>query len=223
MNTALVKIDVAAADLGVAVRRIEQMFEGVDARMGSLVWVFDFAKVPRQSARREPRFWRPELLAVAGGDGALLGKYRGYELDWVIDKILPVNRTSFHAGEVDQLFQIRHNTRSCFADLTGMLNDRRNFYPRAMLVEFLKRRWFGAVYDRSTSCRAQYSPRGRAKMRRLREEVVRPGGCEMEARMQAPELETRGANLSSPRAATVKETDNHEPIGATGTGSNGAN
>lgn len=196
MNTALVKIDVAAADLNVAVRRIEQMYEGADPRMGSLVWVFDFAKAPRSSARREPRFWRPELLAVAGGDGALRAKYNGYELGWVINKILPVNRVNFHAGEVDQLFQIRHNTRSCFAELNGMLSERRNFYERATLVEFLRRRWFGALYERGACRASDYNPRGRAKKGK--------------AACVVPELEIQDVNFSSPRAAAMTTADNTE-------------
>lgn len=180
MNTALVKIDVAAADLGLAVRRIEQMFEGRDLTTGSLVWVFDFAKSLEKNARRVPRFWRPELLAVASGDGALRGKYVGFELDWVIDKILPVNRSHFHAGEVDQLFQIRHNTRKNYPELNGTLRDGRNYYERATLVAFLKRRWLGAVYERAMN----------------------------EARVAAPEPEVQSLKFFPPRAAATTSADN---------------
>lgn len=148
MNTALVKIDVASADLGLTVRRIEQMAEGIDLRSGALVWVFDFAVDGKGGARRDPRFWRPELLAAAGEDGAQQKKFVGYELEWVIAKILPVKRSKFYAGEVDQLFQTRPCTRLRYGDMPGELSSGRHVYARATLVDFLRRRWMGAVYQR---------------------------------------------------------------------------
>jgi hypothetical protein len=147
MNAVLVKIDVAAADLGVSIRTIEKMVDGGDLTLAALVWVFDFANVPGEN-RRDLRFWRPELAAHAAGNPRRFG---GYELAWVIKSILPERRANFHAGEFDQLFQSRHCTRRAFPDLAGRMQDRRNFYARAELVDFLTRRWLGAVFNRKPS------------------------------------------------------------------------
>ena len=149
MNATLVKIDVAAADLNVGVRNIERMVDGGDLVMRGLVWVFDFANDPATSTRRELRLWRTELLARASADHTKQHRYGNWELDWVISKILPKGRKYFQAGEVDQLFQIRHNTRLEFgAQLNGNLKNGANTYDRANLVAFLKRRWLGNCFDR---------------------------------------------------------------------------
>jgi hypothetical protein len=143
MNAALVKIDVIAADLGVGVRRIEAMVDGGDLVTQPLVWVFDFANDPGNGPRRELRFWRTEALALSENLGAR-NKLANCELVEVLEKILPRSRENFHAGEVDQLFQIRHNTRLDYADLGGSQFGGRNFYQRETLAAFLERRWLGA-------------------------------------------------------------------------------
>lgn len=143
MNAALVKIDVAAADLGVGVRRIEAMVDGGDLVTSPLLWVFNLSTDLRNSSRRELRFWRPELAAHAAGEPE---KFAQQELLWVIRRILLEKRTSYHAGEVDQMFQIRHNTRlEMHAELCGSMASGRSFYPRQALVSFLQRRWLSGT------------------------------------------------------------------------------
>ncbi len=153
VNAALVKIDVAAADLGRSVTQIFELVDGGTLLETGLVWVFNLAN-DASTTRRDLRFWREELLARAAqrAGGSHPGKYGHWELDWVIARILPVKRTQFHAGEVDQLFQIRPRTRIDFgAELNGEMKDGRNFYARPVLAEFLKRRWLGALYQRSST------------------------------------------------------------------------
>ena len=106
MHAALVKIDVAAVDLRASIRRIEQMVDGGTSAGDGLLWVFNFAR--RGGRRRDLRFWRSELLARASGNAANTNRLTIKE---VLAEILPTTRARFHAGEVDQLFQIRPNTR----------------------------------------------------------------------------------------------------------------
>jgi hypothetical protein len=142
MKTELVKIDVAAADLGRSVARISDLVDGGRLGEPGLLWTFNLA-VDFHSQRRSLRFWRPELLALAQGEP---GKYHRHKIAGVIALILPEKRASFHAGEVDQLLQIRPRTRIDYGDeLPGRLNDRRNTYSRQELESFLKRRWIGAA------------------------------------------------------------------------------
>jgi len=142
MNAALVKIDVAAADLGKSVNTLFEMAEGGTLIERGLLWVFDFSN--GDTDRRDLRFWRPEILVCANKDVALHTKFRGWELDWVLARILPVKRTNFHAGEVNQLFQLRPRTRIDFGEeLNGKMKGGCNFYSRAVLVKFLTARWLG--------------------------------------------------------------------------------
>lgn len=177
MNAALVKMDVAAADLQVGVRVIERMVDGGDLVVRGLVWVFDFANDLDGGTRRELRFWRPELLARANADSTKQHKYANWELDWVIAQILPGRRKTFQAGEVDQLFQIRHNTRLAFgAELNGNLRNGANTYERDNLAAFLKRRWLGACFDRRQGAGANFAADGVAFKTTSREHApgVRP-------------------------------------------------
>jgi hypothetical protein len=141
MNTVLVKTDVAAADLNLSIRRIEQMVDGGTPAEPALLWVFNFAVNPTGPIR-SLRFWRPELQARAAGQA----NFSWMGISQVIDEILPVTRAYFHAGEVDQMFQIRHNTR---IELIQAMAERRegnsNVYQRATLVEFLENRWLGRL------------------------------------------------------------------------------
>ena len=154
MQASLVKIDVAAADLGKSVAMIFDLVEGSYLLEPGLVWVFNLAN-NAAGARRDLRFWRPELTARAQGAGQSPTAYGRYEIDWVIARILPEKRSQFHAGEVDQLFQIRPRTRIDFgAELNGELKEGRNFYARPVLAQFLKRRWLGAISARLAQARA---------------------------------------------------------------------
>lgn len=147
MRAALIKIDGVAERLGRGVRAVEAMVDGGDLVDGGLVWVFDLAKT---DTRRELRFWLREVEARASDRGQF-HKLANWELDWVLAQILPPSKKFFQAGEVDHLFQIRHNTRLEFgAELNGNLTNGANTYARANLVAFLTRRWLGAVYDRKT-------------------------------------------------------------------------
>jgi hypothetical protein len=142
MTVALVKIDVAAADLGKSIVSIEQLVDGSTRRESGLLWVFNLARKP-DGRIRALRFWRPELAARAQGG---FQNYEGRDIDWVIGQILPDRRTQLHAGEVDALFQIRPTTRLKYgAELPGKLNGGSNSYSRPALAAFLKRRWVGGA------------------------------------------------------------------------------
>jgi hypothetical protein len=148
MNIALVKIDVAAVDLGKSVRQIEQLVVGGAVHEKGLLWIFNLANNP-SGRLRSLRFWRPELLARSRGDPE---KYHRCKIDDIIAIILPGRRTDFHAGEVDQLFQIRCNTRIDYgAELAGKLRGRRHVYSREKLAAFLQRRWLGASQGKAFS------------------------------------------------------------------------
>ena len=168
MQAALVKIDVAAARLGWSAAKLFDLADGGAVTASNLfekgfVWVFDLANdLASQngrcgSHRRDLRFWWPEIEARASDDTSKHGKFSSYEIEWVINKILPVKRQNFHAGEVDQMFQIRPRTRidlhAELFPLSAAAGERAgvrcpNFYPRAALVNFLQRRWLGAVSAR---------------------------------------------------------------------------
>jgi hypothetical protein len=147
MNAQLVKIDVAAADLDKSVKALFEMADGGTLIERALQWVFDFSNGDAcriGQHRRDLRFWRPEILARASKDVSLHNKYRGWQLDWVLARILPPKRLNFHAGEVDQLFQLRPRTRIDFGEeLNGKIAGGRNFYTRDVLVKFLTGRWIG--------------------------------------------------------------------------------
>jgi hypothetical protein len=140
MNSALVKIDVAAHITRKPVPVLFAMADGGDLVDRALLWVFDLSN-GEQGARRELRFWEPELQTRANPDPTKHNKYCGWELDWVIKKVLPEKRAAFHAGEVDYLFQIRPRTRIDFTELNGEMKQGRNFYSRQVLADFLTRRW----------------------------------------------------------------------------------
>lgn len=146
MNAALVKIDVAAADLDRSVAQVFDLVDGGTLLEKGITWVFNLANDP-DGDRRDLRFWRPEVLAHGHRD--IIGKYADWPIERVLAKILPEKRVNFHAGEVDKLFQIRPRTRiDLHGELAGALDGGRNFYSRAALAAFLTRRWLGAVSKR---------------------------------------------------------------------------
>jgi len=140
MFPALVKIDVATVLTGQSILTLFQRADGASLTEPTLVWVFNFSNgdpqtVSTKSRRRDLRFWHPELVAT---------EEKKLKLDQVIARILPAKKIIFHAGEVDQLFQLRPRTRIDFADLHGEIKARRYAYTRATLVEFLRNRWIGS-------------------------------------------------------------------------------
>ena len=142
MNAQLVKIDVAADLLQKSIPEIVDMVDGGTLLLRGLAWVFNVARNP-QSRDRELRFWRPELLTRVNGGRS---RFNNWELDWVIDRILPVKKLTIHAGELDQMFQLRPRTRIDFGEeLNGAMKGGRNFYSREVLAQFLRRRWLGAI------------------------------------------------------------------------------
>ena len=144
-RTALVKVEVAAADLSRPVSHIYDLVDGGSATEAGLLWAFDLARHPGRQ-RRSLRCWRPELLARADGDGR---KYHRQPVTWIIAQILPETRQTFHAGEVDRLFQIRPRTRiDLHSELKGVLVAGRNIYRRPRLAAFLARRWVGTLATR---------------------------------------------------------------------------
>jgi hypothetical protein len=145
MNAQLVKIDVAAAALGWGADKLFDLVDGGSLLERGFAWVFNLAN-DAEGGRRDLRFWFPEIQARAKGNDR---QYSFYEIEWVIVRILPEKRVNFHAGEVDQMFQIRPRTRIDLHDeICGRLDGGRNFYSRKALAEFLRRRWLGAVYSR---------------------------------------------------------------------------
>jgi len=141
MNAQLVKLDVAAARLGwSAVKLLSLADEGTLLEPG-FIWVWNLAN-NLQGDRRDLRFWWDEV--VARDEGGDVGEGHDLSLDQVIEKILPIRRTTFHAGEVDSMFQIRHRTRLDYGlELNGGLVKGRTLYPRETLAAFLRRRWLG--------------------------------------------------------------------------------
>lgn len=145
MQAALVKIDVAAACLGKSATHLFGLAEGGFLGEPGLEWVFNLANDP-EAKRRDLRFWLPELQTRTNQPSnhptiqpSIL------DLEAVVAQILPLKRQNFHAGEVDQLLQIRPRTRIDFGEeLGGTKQAGRNFYERDMLAAFLRRRWLGA-------------------------------------------------------------------------------
>jgi hypothetical protein len=143
MRAALVKIDVAAADLDKSVRLLRQLTIGGDMFEDGLEWVFNLANNP-EGKRRDLRFWRPELLARQSGQPA--SQMANLGLEYVIDQSLPVKRVRFHASEVDQLLQIRPRTRiDLDKQMPGQLIDGTYWYDRTVIAAFLRNRWLGAT------------------------------------------------------------------------------
>jgi hypothetical protein len=148
MKTALVKIDLATATLGKSAKKVFELVDGGTVSENGFLWIFNVACNPRSRAR-QLRIWWPELIARTQGDAA---KYSHCKIEQVIADILPPSRSTFQAGEVDQLFQIRPNTRIDYGmELAAVMKAGRNSYSRATLAAFLKRRWLGAVTQKGKS------------------------------------------------------------------------
>jgi len=141
MQPVLVKIDVAVVQMHRSVRAIYGMAEGGTRLDKALCWVFDFSRGNR-CTRRDLRFWYPELMARGGTDDARRYGYSGFQLEWVIKRILPESRQRFSAGEVSEWLQIRHNTRAALLPADGWAN-RRAYYLRQTLAGFLRQCWVG--------------------------------------------------------------------------------
>lgn len=159
MQPVLVKIDVAVVELRRSVRAIYQLAEGGSKMDKALCWVFDFSQASH-GKRRDLRFWYPELQARSSADAARRHCYDGFQLDWVIKRILPASRPSFSAGEVSEWFQIRHNTRAELLPADDIIGGRA-FYGRQTLAGFLQQCWVGEL-GRSPAGRAPLSAAGRA-------------------------------------------------------------
>ena len=139
----LIKIDVAAALFGnrKSVSQLFEMAEGGSLTEKALLWVFDLSN---GEVRRDLRFWAPEIEARVSADASKHNKYCGWELDWVIAKIVPVTINEYRAGQVDLMFQIRPRTRIDFGEeLNGNKRNGANTYQRENLVKFLTTRWLG--------------------------------------------------------------------------------
>ena len=144
---ALVKIDVAAVDLNRSARQVFDLVIGGTLLEPGLTWVFNLANDPTGD-RRDLRFWREELKQrrTATGPQVAADDLSQLPVEEVIARILPVTRTNFAAGEVDQMFQIRPRTRIDFGmELAGQMRGTGRFYSRAALAEFLRRRHVGHV------------------------------------------------------------------------------
>lgn len=141
MKPILVKVDVAVADTGRSVHALFAMADGGSRAHEALHWVFDFSK-PGAGQRRELRFWRPEIEARGNGDLRRSREYGAWDFDTMIRRILPETHPAYPACAVSELFQIRHNTRVTLLGVAGEVG-RRATYPRAALVNFLRRRWLG--------------------------------------------------------------------------------
>lgn len=136
----LVKIDVAAHVLNRSVRQIFDLVDGGTHVEVGLMWVFNLAVNPA-GYRRELRFWCPEIEARRAGQPA---KYHNRDVAWVISQILPGNRQSFQPGQINDLLQVRHNTRLEYGtQLPGIRHSCGNTYQRPALERFLALRWLG--------------------------------------------------------------------------------
>jgi hypothetical protein len=170
MNAQLVKIDVAAATLGWSAGKLFDLVDGGTLLERGFAWVFNLAN-DREGERRDLRFWLPEISMRASLDTSKHRRFSNYELEWVINKILPATRKNFHAGEVDELFQIRPRTRIDLHDeICGSLRTAigresgRHFYSRDALAAFLTRRWihaktFSAKHRPAVTIRGSASPK----------------------------------------------------------------
>ncbi len=138
----LAKVDSVALLTGRPVRTIYQMTDGGDLIHGHLQWVWNVAVDPAGKIR-DLRYWVGEALAPE--------RQRGLELDTVIDFILPPRRREFAAGELQQLLQVRDNTLlELRSQMGGALRAHCNFYPRAAVADFFRRRWLGAEPARAS-------------------------------------------------------------------------
>lgn len=162
MNPALVKIDVAAALLRLSAPALFELVEGsAKAHRRALVFVFNVAK-RMGHRRRDLRFWLPEVQAHAQGEP---GRFAVLELPDVIERILPLRRSGFSAGELDQLFQLRRRTRiDLQRELVGELGAAGYRYQRPTVAAFLERRWLGALVPGWCASRR---PLGGSGVRRL--------------------------------------------------------
>ncbi|HTB85776.1 MAG TPA: hypothetical protein VK742_19185 [Candidatus Sulfotelmatobacter sp.] len=148
MPPSLVKVDVVSALLGWQVKKLYSLVNESSTKDRGFAWVFNLACDP-QAGRQELRWWWPEIQARISPDGKEHGRYAFFQLEWVINRIVPANRPHFPAGEVDRLLQIRPQTRlSLHAEWFGPGETARcavpggpPLYPRTPLAEFLERRW----------------------------------------------------------------------------------
>jgi hypothetical protein len=152
MSPALVKVDVVSALLGWPVKKLYSLVDESSMGNQGFAWVFNLARDP-QGGRKDLRWWWPEIQARISPDARENRRYAFYQLEWVINRIVPDNRRHYAAGEVDRLFQIRPPTRfNLHAELFGPAETGRcavaggpsqemNQYSRAALAEFLERRW----------------------------------------------------------------------------------
>jgi hypothetical protein len=132
----LIDTSVVRAVTGWRPDEIYARVDGGDLLHEPLIWVFNFASDP-DGAIRDLRFFAGEIIAPEIA--------RTHTLGIVLRCILPGDRTSFHAGEVLQLFAL---SRPGLAALRGQLNGhlagaRNTIFPRAGLESFLLRRWLG--------------------------------------------------------------------------------
>lgn len=135
MRPVLVKVDVAARELGLAPKRIMEMAQGGTLTEGSLIWVFNLA---RADARRiDYRFWLGELMCKANNV-----PFPTRTLDEAMNCICPPSVANWHAGRIIEEFQFRDSTllrvREEIGQPLGMI-------PREKLVTWLKQRWLGAA------------------------------------------------------------------------------
>jgi len=147
VNAAIVKIDYVAARLNWGTDKVFELVDGETLLDRGFLWVFNLAKEPKVM-RRDLRFWAEEIEARKADlmdQGNRAPALALLSVSEVIGRILPESRTSFHPGEIDQLFQIRRRTRiDLHADLVGDRVGGMNFYDRQCLASFLESRWVRA-------------------------------------------------------------------------------
>jgi len=132
--------------------RRDEIFDRVDGSSllhRGFAWVWNFS-TSFPAGPRDLRFWRWEVTAESHPDTYQHGQFGKWELAWVINKILPPQRMTFHSGDVQMLFDLNRKTFMELRDeLNGNMSGARNvMFARTSLVRFLERRWLGAVYDR---------------------------------------------------------------------------
>ena len=106
--------------------------------LGAYKWVWNVAAPGADKPCL--RFWTREVLWPESTSQ--------FSIDQVIDIILPLNRKTYHTGEVETTILSIGGPllKDLRAELNGMLAKNSSFFPRAGLVKFLRTRWLGVAH-----------------------------------------------------------------------------
>lgn len=143
----LITVGGVRALTGCGYEEIFTRVDGGDLLLKPLVWVFDFSAAWPDNTKRDLRFWRAEVESLRDAGKSATGHL---EIQWVVERILPLRRTSYPAGEVVELFCLNRSTlKELRPQLAGELATGGSTYTRAGLAAFLTTRWLGYVSKRT--------------------------------------------------------------------------